>query len=963
MNYRNPVCRILRFVLPLVIVVTTLSHSYAQQTEKSAETLEPGVATPGMIRLKIKRESFKPEITPSFFGEIGKLLGVSEVTSWLNPRLLRYANRHSNLYKTQWLGYESWAGSLSRIVVVHYVSDIGSREAAGLIASIPEVEYAEPIWERKFTYVPNDPDARSGRQWHLDAIKAFQAWDIQRGDSTITIGIIDTGIEPDHQDLQEAIWLNPGEAGENRDNGLDDDENGLIDDWRGYDFGGVDGYSPDNDPTPFSDSHGTHVAGIAGATGDNDIGVAGVAYGVKLMSVKISEDGLDPKLPGDFDGILYAATMGAQIINCSWGGTGRSIAEQEVIDAVTDSLGVLVVAAAGNGGMEQLFYPASYNNVLSVAATDRNGSKWEFSNYHHRVDLSAPGYKIWSTKLYGRYGYEDGTSMATPMVAAGAALLLSKNPALKPEETAEILRATTDPFSPIAIGQFTDKLGTGRLNLQNAIERMDAISSARMVDYTVDDPNDNGMIDPGETIALRADVKNILADASNVSLVVEPVSPANLVIEGNSVDFGPMSSGQQSKTPADKLRITIAPDAEPDSKIQLKVTVTTEDRSNVEYVNLIVFPTWQTTSLNNISATFNSVGNIGYNGTNREEGEGFYYKSKGSLLWHAGLMIGTSETKLADVVRIGLSRLGTDNGFVLATPFRLSRDQTHTVETGKATFTDRDDLIGVDVAITTKEYRGENFVLVMYEITNTSGSRLDNLFCGLYLDWDLSKNGTGDVASWDAINKLGFVRNLNDTSLWTGASLLSDQEPNYYAANSQGDDHYIIFNFADVYKWNMLSNGVSRKNTPTDNAVDASMTIGGGPVSIEPDESTTFAYALMAGPDLKSLQTAVTEAKNRYRELVSVPYDPRTSSGITIQALPSPFTYETTIFLTLARPDRLSVEVFNLSGERVAILHEGPLHAREHPFWFEAGELASGVYIVKASGEGIQGEKKMVLVR
>ena len=936
------------------------SDAIAQDHEKIAADHENSI--PGIVRLKIKRESFKPKLTPRYLGTLGKDLNVSNITSWLNPELLRYANRYSNLYKAGNLGYESWAESLQRIVVVHYSSDILPQQAALLLASLPEVEYAEPIWERKLAYIPNDPDVQTGRLWHLEAIKAFDAWDLQRGDSTVVIAITDTGIEPDHQDLQEAIWRNPGEAGENMNNGIDDDGNGLVDDWRGYDFGGADGFSPDNDPTPVVDWHGTHVAGIAGAVGDNDIGVAGVAYGIKLMSIKISEDGADPSLPGGFDGILYAATMGAQIINCSWGGTGRSIAEQELITAVTENLGALVVAAAGNKSKEQLFYPASYRNVISVAATNQNDGKTGVSNYHHRVDIGAPGTSIQSTWLNNGYGDTGGTSMATPMVSAGAALLLLQDPTLTPEELTEILKATTDPYSPLVIGQYTDKIGTGRLNLHEALVQRDNISSARMVEFSIDDANNNDIIDPGETIVLRATIKNILADASNVSVVVEPVTPASLVIQGNNIDLGALSSGQKTTTPSDKFRIDISPSAEPDSKIQLKVTVTTEDRSNVQYIDLIIFPTWETTALNSISATFNSVGNIGYNGTNRNEGDGFYYRSEGSLLWHAGLMIGTGPTKLADVVRIGPSANGTDNGFVLATPFRLSQDQANTVETGKATFTDRDNLLGISVEMTTKEYRDQNFVLALYKITNSSGSRLDNLFCGLYLDWDLSSLGTGDVASWDNVNKLGFVRNLNNEDIWAGAALLSNQDPNYYAANSRGDDGYITSNFTDADKWNMLANGISRESTPIDPSVDASMTIGGGSVSLEPNESTTFAFALLASHTFQSLQDGAVEAK-AFFDPGNVPDNPMTSSEIMIQASPQPFSDRTTISLTLDRPDQLIVEIFNLSGEQVALLHEGKLSVGEHFFGFESGKLASGVYVVKATGDAVLGEKRLLLVQ
>ncbi len=965
MNSRYPVSRLFSLLLlPFLFTAVGNSTSSAQtpDPEKTAVAVDEGTTVKGLIRVKIKRDRFFETIGPEFFGTTGRLLGVSNVRPWLNRDLLRYADKSSALYKSNGRSYESWGNSLSRIMVIEYTADVSPATAALHIAELTDVEYAEPVWERRLCYTPNDPDVQTGKLWHLAQIKAYQAWDIRKGDSTILIGITDTGIEPDHRDLRQAIWYNPGEAGEKRNNGIDDDGNGLIDDWRGYDFAGADGNSPDNDPDPVVDWHGTHVAGIAGATGDNDIGVAGVAYGVKLMSIKIAEDGADPPLPGGFDGILYGASMGARVINCSWGGTGKSIAEQEVITAVTKNLGVLVVAAAGNNNKEQLFYPASYRHVISVAGTKQDDGKWSGSNYQYRVDLSAPGNAIRSTVFNDGYGDTGGTSMATPMVSAGAALLLLADPLLSPEEVGEILRATTDPLSPLVIAGYENKLGTGRLNLQKALTQRASIASARMVSYTADDGNSDGIIDPGETVVLRGVVRNILADADNVSLTVESVFPF-YPIEGTTVDFGVMSSGQQMTTPGDKLRIQIPPTAAPDTRLRLKVTVTTEDRSNVEFVELIVFPTWQTTSLNSITSTFNSVGNIAYNGTNRNEGEGFYFGSKGSLLWHAGLMMGTEARLLNDVVRKGASDLGTDENFVLITPYRLTRDDANTVETGEAVF--RDEGHQYQVTMTTKEFRDENYVLVFYKIKNMKPTRIDNLFCGLYLDWDLTSLGTGDHASWDPTRRMGFVRNLPDpdNTPVAGAALLSPQQPNYYAANSRGDDNYILTDFNDTRKWNMLSNGVSRENTPTVGLVDASMTIGGGPVSIEPDETVTVAFALMAANDISELQATADAAKEQYDQISSVPVIAGEATGINLAVSPTPFRDGTTIFLNLEGSERLSIEIFNLSGERIATLHDGILGAGEQLFRFEAKEPASGMYVVRVAGEKGVVEKKMLLVR
>src|SRR5205823_2609379 len=149
----------------------------------------------------------------------------------------------------------------------------------------------EPVYVRHLAYTPNDPSL--SLQPYLEQIKAIEAWDDVRADSAIIIAILDTGVDLDHPDLKDAIWLNPSETGlddqghDRRTNGIDDDGNGIVDDWRGYDFGGSDGHTPDNLPQA-AYFHGTHVAGLAAATGDNNIGIVGVGFGAKLMAVKIS---------------------------------------------------------------------------------------------------------------------------------------------------------------------------------------------------------------------------------------------------------------------------------------------------------------------------------------------------------------------------------------------------------------------------------------------------------------------------------------------------------------------------------------------------------------------------------------------------------------------------------------------------------------------------------------------------
>ena len=306
--------------------------------------------------------------------------------------------------------------------------------------SDPNVEYAEPNYLVHIdSTIPND--IYFDRQWSLRNIgiigdgtpgadiQATDAWDISTGSSNIVIAVVDTGIDYNHADLVGNIWTNPDEIA---NNGIDDDLNGLVDDWRGWDF-----YNNDNDP--FDDhGHGTHVAGTIGAVGNNSEGVAGLMWKVQLMPLKfLSEEGAGTTADS-INAIDYAVENGAKIMNASYGGSFYSQAEADAINAANNA-GVLLVAAAGNSSANNDInphYPASYNlpNIISVAATDQNDMRISFSNFGPQsVDVAAPGVYIFSTTPmwwndypgYGSLEFFAGTSMAAPHVSGLAGLLYS----------------------------------------------------------------------------------------------------------------------------------------------------------------------------------------------------------------------------------------------------------------------------------------------------------------------------------------------------------------------------------------------------------------------------------------------------------------------------------------------------------------------------------------------------------
>ena len=306
--------------------------------------------------------------------------------------------------------------------------------------------------------VPNDPMYSS--QWGLTKIQADKAWDITTGRQDIIIAVIDTGVDYNHPDLAANIWKNPREI---PNNGIDDDKNGLVDDYYGYDF-----FNGKADPMD-DNGHGTHVAGIIGAVGNNGIGIAGVNWNVKILPLKfMGADGTGDILSA-VAAISYARQMGASIITCSWGGKGHS---QALADAIRQTNALFVVAAGNEGTNNDVtaFYPANfgYNNVIAVTSIDTSDQLGSSANYGQRtVNVAAPGVGILSTHPVNKNSYvqKSGTSMATPFVSGIAGLMLSTNSRLSPAQLKSLIIQNVD-----SVPALSSRVSSGgRVNAEKAV--------------------------------------------------------------------------------------------------------------------------------------------------------------------------------------------------------------------------------------------------------------------------------------------------------------------------------------------------------------------------------------------------------------------------------------------------------------------------------------------------------------
>lgn len=335
------------------------------------------------------------------------------------------------------IGGELAAGSYYLVVAPYYTASSDYQLALTVEASEgssePTGEF-QPLEEVDFW-------GTARKSWGVNAVNAPEAWAAGYDGSGITVAIVDSGVKTDHPDLQHSIWVNPGEiAGD----GIDNDNNGFIDDIGGWDF-----VSRDNSPYDNQNGHGTHVAGIVAAAYNNDE-VTGVAHGAQIMPIRVLDYDGGGYLPDITDGIRYAVDNGAQIINLSLGGGGYSASIFAALEYAQEN-NVLVVSSSGNDGYAEPGYPASHSadldNVLSVGASTRAGNIDPDSNgvgNSRAIQVDAPGLKIYSTYTDDSFKYLSGTSMAAPYVSGVAALVWAAKPELS---AAEVRNAITQSIS------------------------------------------------------------------------------------------------------------------------------------------------------------------------------------------------------------------------------------------------------------------------------------------------------------------------------------------------------------------------------------------------------------------------------------------------------------------------------------------------------------------------------------
>jgi serine protease len=606
-----------------------------------------------------------------------------------------------------------------------------------LMEHCPLIEIAEPSIIERTMSKPND--IFTAQQNLLTIIKAFEAWDISKGDASVVIGICDNGIYQDHEDITNSIAVNSSEIPDNK---IDDDQNGYIDDYRGVNITAIEDATPHGN-TFCEDSHGSSVAGIAGATTNNGIGISGVGYNCKIFPIKTGYVSKSDVYSG-YEGMIYAAVRGFKVVNCSWGSPNSYSIINETIVRYVQSRDVAIVAAAGNGTGIVPWYPAGYAGVLGVGETEISDEATFMSAVGAHSSIMAPGFRtITITNKQNDYTQSfAGSSASAPIVAGVVAIVRTFFPNLTAEQAIEHVRLTADNIEQQ--NSNTKGIIAGRVNMLKALTILPTSHpSLRPISWDLRVRGaSTSQFFKGDTVTLSVLVKNYLAPSGDLTAtlsVKEQFFP--FVILDSSINVPPVATN--ATTAIATFRFVI-----PEENTELTfLRITLKGTNYDDYFLLPFHPTSDMATFSNdsIAVSMGNVGQFGFAGqTVTWRGIGLTYSDYGNLLYSDA---GASPNHCF-IVTDGDDRLETasvDGGdFVSLKNFTTPERNMSIISDSIVDVSSR---IGVEIrrTIAMSPVNAPSFK-VRYDIKNISGTTIRDISVGQYLDVDIGAYGIFNYA-------------------------------------------------------------------------------------------------------------------------------------------------------------------------------------------------------------------------
>lgn len=901
------------------------------------------------------------------------------------------------------------AADVLRIREVTFSQPINPVQLAAKISRMPGVEYAEPKYIRRMSRTPNDPELER----FINAHNFTGAWDLSTGSRDLLIAIVDGGVGYTHPELNDRLWVNQNEVpstlksqvdqngdarvtstevrnyieqneGDNNGDGsidlqdalnrnssfmdnVDADNNGFTDDLFGWDYwaSGGSGSQVTTDNNPFHDQsdHGTHVAGIAAAETDNDQGIAGAAFTATYMAVKAGGAASDSDAIGfGFEGMVYAAQQGADVINCSWGGSGSSRSEQDVINLVTE-MGSLVVASAGNESKDRLSFPAGYDKVLAVGAVEPNGSAASYTNYGYKIDVLATGSNILSTSFNGELTTKSGTSMSTPVVSGLAALVRDLHPGWSAQRIGSQIRSSASYVYHSNDSKYNHKLGHGSIDALRALNTN--LPGFKILSYDFVNTNGN-KLSPGQPGSLQLTLINLGNSTSDLQLNISSLNKEGITFGNTSKQLGSVAT---EDTIATSFDITIAEDFNLSKIPTLRLDF--EDAGQnytdfgiIRYNNLL----YDIVAANNVKTSFASDGTIGFTDPLAQKGGvGFIprtpdgsggYTEGDNLLFEGGLMI-KADTRLFDAVR---TTDGVSRDFLPKNVFVTKPTEEGSGVLGTARFLAGTDSMAV-VDLETFAYDDpalSNVVFVKYTIKNPSSFVvMEDVYVGLFNDWDIGSDAGNNSTSFIPADSLLYLSDASAGSTQPHVTVahLGPVSGALAIDNTiEGHPDSLTFGlydgFTDYEKKIALTSGTAR--TELENT-DVSAVTASGPYTINPRAEIVVGFVYAFGDKITELRNQIEKARAQPPFSVS-------PTGVAIadkipdqtklfQNYPNPFSRSTQLRLDLQQTTTVTLTIYDTIGRKVRTLLNRQLRAGSHYIPFRANNLSSGVYFVRLKTE------------
>ena len=776
------------------------------------------------------------------------------------------------------------ASGLQRLYRLTYARGVDPQMAARLVSRQPGVEYAEPWYPKRPTAVPSGirtPPAVPDDPLFVDEnymlrMRMTDAWDVAKGeDSTVVIAIVDGGTYWQHEDLRSNVWTNPQEVD---GNGFDDDGNGFADDVHGWNFANDTPDANGLSDQSYNHRHGTLVAGIAAAVSNNAIGMAGTSWNAKFMPINVACSDSDQLFCYTWEGMLYAAANGADVITASFAGYERSQTEADLMAAL-EQMGALVVAGAGNEGINMRlfrFYPAAFQTTLSACGTGLIADVNIF-NYGYTVDVCAAARNILGTIPGDLYDTWSGTSFSVPQIAGIAALVKTVFPTFTPAQVREQLRATADNIDLLHSPEYAGLLGRGRVNAYRAVTEANA-KSVRLTDWSLKDADGNGYIEVGELVQVNGTLTNLLADVGGLTIEWSADSPHIIFESGRTTSTGPLASGA-SHTFSFSFRTTA--DLAYKSLLFITPQVTTAIGTVVsgsDAIRLIGRDAQVAThETANLFFDMTSDGNIGYvdfgwvAGTDYPglTGAGFWLQN-GWATHEAGLIVGTSPTQVSGSVLETWEGYYQNTDFAPTGPLEFSSSISG-VQHSRVTLSDSASASPIGLRITQHAIVDplatyQDIVLLRYDLINPTDTAKKDVHVGLYFNWALAEWWENEVG-FDTQEQILYTRHASSQphQLYMGTVLLTPGVPIHTRSYSWEETVYLR---EPTHLWDGLTGGVTSPGTEVDNWAQL---LGAGPISIAPWDTVSLDFALVHAQSLPSLRTNAQTARQLLQRTWGLP--------------------------------------------------------------------------------------------